>query len=241
MDTLRGATLPAGPPRAGAAVLVLALAGAWRARRRAVGWVLAATVALYVARIFGFLPIPLAGVPVLGSISFVKYCFPLYLALALLAGLALDPVASDVRRERGRSSGRGLAVAGLAAIVAELAWLGVVARPPRLDPWAPAPWVESLRALDAAAPGRLSGPVSLAPPLVSGVLGLRDLRAIDVLTPRTGYEFVSQVVAPSEGLTWILADPGPLAAATAPGPASPWCLISPRWPTARCPPPRWVR
>ena len=231
----------AGPPRAGAAVLVLALAGAWRARRRAVGWVLAATVALYVARIFGFLPIPLAGVPVLGSISFVKYCFPLYLALALLAGLALDPVASgasDVRRERGRSSGRGLAAAGLAAIVAELAWLGVVPRPPRLDPWAPAPWVESLRALDAAASGRVSGPVSIAPPLVSGVLGLRDLRAIDVLTPRTGYEFVSQVVAPSEGLTWILADPDPLAAATAPGAAAAdlrWILSRDDLPADRLP------
>jgi hypothetical protein len=61
--------------------------------------------------------------------------------------------------------------------------------------------------------------VALAPPLVSAVLGLRDLRAIDVLTPRAGYEFVSQVVAPSEGLTWILADPDPLTAATAPGAA----------------------
>ncbi|MBM4245613.1 MAG: YfhO family protein [Deltaproteobacteria bacterium] len=207
----------AGPPRAGLVVLALAVAGAWRARRRAVGWVLAATVVLYVARIFGFLPVRLAGVPVLGSISYVKYCFPLYLALALLAGLALDPVAGGERR-RGRRA-RAAALAGLCAVVAELAWLGIVPRPPRLDPYAPAPWVESLRALDAATPGRASGPVALAPPLVSGVLGLRDLRAIDVLTPRVGYEFVSQLVAPSEGLTWILADPDPLAAATAPGAA----------------------
>lgn len=228
----------AGPPRAGFVVLALALVGAWRARHRAVGWVLAATVVLYVARIFGFLAIPLAGVPVLGAISFVKYCFPLYLALALLAGLALDPVASGERRERGRSRGRGLAVAGLAAIVAELGWLGMVPRPPRLDPYAPAPWVESLRALDAATPGRVSGPVSLAPPLISGVLGFRDLRAIDVLTPRTGYEFVSQVVAPSEGLTWILADPDPLAAATAPGAAAAdlrWVLSRDDLPADRLP------
>ena len=210
----------AGPPRAGIAVLALAAAGAWHMRRRALGWVLAATVVLYVARIFGLLPVPLAGIPVLGSISFVKYCFPLYLALALLAGLALDPVSAGDGRRRPRPSGQSaIAVAGLCAVVLELVVLGVVPRPPRLDPYAPAPWVERLRALDAATPGRVSGPVALAPPLVSAVLGLRDLRAIDVLTPRTGYEFVSQVVAPSEGLTWILADPDPLTAATAPGAA----------------------
>lgn len=227
-----------GPPRAGFAVLGLALIGAWRMRRRAVGWALAATVALYVARIFGFLPVPLGGVPVLGSISFVKYCFPLYLALALLAGLALDPDPAVDAGRGGRVRRANLAVAGLVAIVAELAWLGMVPRPPRLDPYAPAPWAESLRALDAAAPGRMSGPVALAPPLVSGVLGFRDLRAIDVLTPRTGYEFVSQVVAPSEGLTWILADPDPLTAATAPGAAAAdlrWILSRDDLPAERLP------
>ncbi|MEW6270102.1 MAG: YfhO family protein, partial [Thermodesulfobacteriota bacterium] len=90
-------------------------------------------------------------------------------------------------------------------------------RPPRVDPYRPAPWVDALRGLVAQAGGRISGPVALAPPLVSSVLGFRDLRAIDVLTPRDGWEFVSQLVAPSEGVVWILADPDPLVAATSPG------------------------
>ena len=75
--------------------------------------------------------------------------------------------------------------------------------------------------------------------LVDQSIGLvRDLRAIDVLTPRTGYEFVSQVVAPSEGLTWILADPDPLAAATAPGAAAAdlrWILSRDDLPADRLP------
>jgi len=195
------------PPHAGLVVLALAAAGAWRARRSALGWILAATVVLYVARIFGLLPVSLAGIPVLGSVSWVKYCFPLYLALALLVALALEP----------HPRARWLPVIGAVAIAAELLWLAPRDRPPRLDPYAPAPWVTALRALQGGAPGRITGPVGLAPPLVSNALGFRDVRAIDVLTPRLGYELVSQIVAPSEGLTWILADPDPLVAATAPG------------------------
>jgi len=195
------------PPHAGVVVLALAALGVWRARRTTLGWALAATAALWAARVFGLVPVSLAGIPVLGSVSFVKYCFPLYLALALLVALALAPA----RRARW------LPVAGALAVAAELLILAPRDRPPRLDPYAPAPWVTALRELDAAAPGRITGPVSLAPPLVSGALGFRDLRAIDVLTPRLGYELVSHLVAPSEGVTWILADPDPLVAATAPG------------------------
>jgi hypothetical protein len=227
----------AGPPRAGLVVLVLAVIGVIRTRHRAVGWVLAATVVLSAARMFGLLPGSFAGVPIIGAISFVKYCFPLYLALALLTGLALDPVPTSATT-RDRTRGGVLALGGLAAVVVELAWLGMVPRPPRLDTYAPAPWIEHLRALDATTPGRVSGSVALAPPLVSAALGLRDLRAIDVLTPRIGYEFVSQVVAPSEGLTWILADPDPLAAATAPGAAAAdlrWIVAPDDLPAGRLP------
>lgn len=215
-----GAAVLAGPPHAGVVVLLLACVGTWRARRRAVTWALLATVVLYLARIFGALPIPLAGVPILGSVSFVKYCFPLYLALVLLAALALAPGAARGAGPRlPKRAGLG-ACLGALAIVAELLWLGARPRPLRLDPYAPAPYVKALRTLAATTPGRISGPVDLAPPLVSAVLGFRDLRAIDVLTPRDGYDFVSQVVAPSEGITWILADPDPLLAATAPGAAA---------------------
>ncbi len=185
-------------------VLVLAAIGAVRARRRAVGWVLAATVVLSAARMFGFVPLP----------------SPAYRSWARSASSSIASRSTSRWRcwrgwrstvqpsagARAPASSGMLALAGLVAVVAELAWLGTVPRPPRLDPYAPAPWVERLQSLDATTPGRLSGPVALAPPLISA-LGLRDLRAIDVLTPRIGYEFVSQVVAPSEGLTWILADP----------------------------------
>jgi MYXO-CTERM domain-containing protein len=208
----------AGPPHAGATVLLLALLGAWRARRRAITWVLVGTAFLYLTRIFGLVPVRLAGLPVLGAVSFVKYCFPLYLALALLAALALDPGGVAPRGAGARArSGSATAVAGALAIAGELLWLGLRPHPPRIDPYAAAPYVSALRALVDQSGGRISGPVSLAPPLVSAVLGFRDLRAIDVLTPRQGYDFVAQQVASSEGITWILADPDPLIAATAPG------------------------
>jgi hypothetical protein len=202
-----GASRP-GLPHAGAGVLALAACGAWSARRRRLVWALVLTVALYLARVHGLLPIPLAGVPLLGSVSLVKYCFPLYLALALLAGLGAEAIG------RGRRA-RGWIVAAL--VVGELLWAARRERPLRVPLYEPAPYVSALRGLRDLRPGRISGPIDLAPPLISGALGFRDLRAIDVLTPGATWETVGGLIAPSQGVTWILADPEPLLAATSPG------------------------
>ena len=220
-----------GLPHAGAVVLVAAAVGLWRARRRRLAWALAATIALELAKVHGLLPLRLSGVPLLGSVNYVKYSFPLYLALALLAGLGASPArASRALTETALRRRRWAWLVG-AAVVAELLWLAPRRRPERVPPYAPAPWVDALRDLVAARPGRIAGPVEIAPPLVSGALGFRDLRAIDVLTPRATWEFVSSLVAPSQGLTWILADPDPLLAAT--GPGAP--LADLRWVLAREP------
>ncbi len=196
---------PRGLPYAGLTVIMGAALGFWSTR---VSWLtraLALTVLLEVLRIHGVLPVPLGAVPVLGSINFVKYCFPLYLALALLLGRGVDGARAPV----------GAVV--LLLVIAEMIWLVPRTWAERVDTYAPAPWVGELRQLVDERPGRLSGPVDLAPPLVSGALGLRDLRSIDVLTPRDTYDFVSRLIAPSRGVTWILADPDPLLAATGPG------------------------
>jgi hypothetical protein len=230
-----GATSAAGLPWVGTGVLVAAVAGLARARRRPLAWALAATSAILLARIHGLLPIPLAGVPVAGSIQLVKYCFPLYLGLALLAGLAF-PSARTGGGSPGLAPGGvrarpALVSLAAVAIVAELAWNCDRPRPRRVPLYAPAPWVEALRTLDRERPGRIAGPVDLAPPLVSAALGFRDLRSIDVLTPGDSWRSVQELVAPSRGVTWVTADPAPLLAATAPGAA----VADLRWILAREP------
>lgn len=198
-------TNPPGLPYAGLTVIMGAALGFWSSRESWLTRALAFTVLVEVLRIHGLLPIPLGKVPVLGSINYVKYCFPLYLALALLVGRAIDrlPIA--------------LGVVGLVLVIAEMLWLVPRGWAERVDLYAPAPWTAELERFVRARPGRLSGPVSLAPPLVSSAMGFRDLRSIDVLTPRDTYDFVGRLVSPSQGLTWILADPDPLLAATGPG------------------------
>jgi hypothetical protein len=86
-----------------------------------------------------------------------------------------------------------------------------------VDLFAPVPYVQALRRLTHDRAGRISGPIDLLPPLVSNASGFRDLRSINVLTPADTYEFVSELVAPSQGVTWILADPDPLLVATSAG------------------------
>ena len=212
-----GAWLEPSLPHAGLIPLALALLGLVWARRRPLAWALAATIAFYVARVhFGSFAW-LGGLPLLRSVSFVKYCFPLYLAVALLAGLAT-------------SRARWAAVL-LAFMAAELLLLVPRGLPERVDPFAPAPYVEVLRSFESERPGRISGAVELMPPLVSNALGFMDLRAINVLTPQPTYDFVSRLVAPSEGLIWILADPDPLLVATSPGAD----LANVRWVLARTP------
>lgn len=194
-----------GLPYAGLAVILGAALGFWATRGSTFTWVLGLTVVLEIARIHGLFPLALDAVPVLGSINYVKYCFPLYLALALLLARGVDAMPAPI----------GVAI--LVLVTAELVWLAPRGWAERVDPYAPAPWTNALRRLDEQRPGRMSGAVELAPPLVSSALGFRDLRSIDVLTPRDTYDFVSRLISPSRGVTWILADPDPLLAATGPG------------------------
>jgi len=215
-------------PHAGATVLLAAAAGLLRARRRRIAWALAATVALYLTKIYLGSPAWLGRLPPFSAVSYVKYCFPLYLALALLAAMGVDG-GDAARSSAGRRDGparrerpavrspawaQGLLVAGIAA---ELLWLAPHRHPLRVDPYQAAPYLDALRALERERPGRIAGPVELLPPLVSNAAGFRDLRAIDVLTPDETYDFVTELVAPSEGITWVLADLDPLLVATAPG------------------------
>jgi hypothetical protein len=201
------------PPYAGAIVLLCALLGVWRRRRTWLGWALGATVAFYLLKVFGALPFSLSSVPLFASVNFVKYCFPLYLGLGLLAGFGLTTGAGS---DGARWPARGAATVAVLLLAAELCWLARRERPPRLEPYRAASYVDALRGLVRGAPGRISGPVDLMPPLVSAAVGFRDLRAIDVLTPGATYDFVTRFVAPSQGLTWVLADASPLLVATAP-------------------------
>lgn len=210
----QGAWLAPALPHAGLTALFLATVGLWAERRRALAWALALSVALYLARIFSDDSTFLASLPVVRSISFVKYCFPLYLAIALLAGLGVTALRH-----------RWLAVLCLGA---ELVWLVPRPHPPRVDAFEPAPYVGALERLDALAgspghrgdgagrSGRIAGPFDLLPPLVSNAVGFADLRAIDVLTPGQTWNFVTRLISPSRGLTWILSDLDPLLVATAP-------------------------
>jgi hypothetical protein len=213
-------------PHAGAAVLLLAVVGLWRARRRLLAWAIAATIGLYLVKIHLGAPGLVGRLPLLSAVSFVKYCFPLYLGLAVLAGFGIDGAsASWSSRARGeRPVGRWrtpavLQAACVVAIALELWALAPHRHPLRVDPLAPAPYIDALRVLEGERPGRVAGPVELMPPLVSNALGFSDLRAINVLTPDDTYDFVTELVAPSEGITWILADLDPLLVATAPGSA----------------------
>jgi hypothetical protein len=198
-------SVPIGLPWLGVSVLALAAWGVLRGYREALVLVWLATVVIYLARIFGGLPLPLSDVPLLGSVQWIKYSFPLYLACGMLAARGMEALPT---------SGRLLACLLLSV---EMFLLVPQAWPVRTNPYAPAPWVTTLRELNRDTPGRISGAVSLAPPLVSGALGFRDLRSIDVLTPARTWEFVQRTIAPSEGITWVLADPDPLLVATGAG------------------------
>lgn len=196
---------PAGLPYAGLTVLAGAGFGFWATRMSWLTRALAVTIALELLRVHGLFPVPLGALPIVGSINFVKYCFPLYLALALLVGRGLQALPMPA------------AAVGLVVVAAELLWLVPRDWAERVAPYAAAPWTSELARLEDDRSGRISGPFRLAPPLVSAALGFRDLRSIDVLTPRDTYDFVSRLVAPSQGMTWILADPEPILAATGPG------------------------
>jgi len=101
----------------------------------------------------------------------------------------------------------------LVAVILELRALAPVHHPPRLEPYAPPPYVEFLRAAPA---GRVLADGSLMPPLTSGAAGLHDLRAIDVLTPGATYAFFTRLVSFCASIIHFTVDPDLPLAATAP-------------------------
>lgn len=215
-----GQAISAALPYAGLVTTALALSALLRRGRDSFAWALCGSVAFYLLATHGPGLGPLARLPLVRQIQFVKYSFPFHLALALLAGLGVDALATPERR----------ALAAL-AVAAELALLVPRPHPPRADPLEPAPYARVLRSLERERPGRIAGPFDLLPPLVSSALGFPDLRSIDVLTPARSYDFVTRLVSPSRGLTWILADLDPLLVATAPAAD----LADVRWVLARRP------
>lgn len=110
--------------------------------------------------------------------------------------------------------GRSAVASCLAAIVVVELWtFAPHAHPPRRDPYRPAAFVEYLR---AAGPGRVIADADLLVPLTSGAAGLRDLRAIDVLTPATSYAFFMRLVSFCDRVIHFTVDPDVSLAATAP-------------------------
>ena len=114
-------------------MLVCRMSGWIRGRDQRLAWALGGTALFFLLRIFGLLPVSLAGVPVAGAIQFVKYCFPLYLALVLLAARGVT------------GAGRGAVGLALVCLSLEMLFLLPRAWPERVDAWRPAAWVEALR------------------------------------------------------------------------------------------------
>ncbi|HEY2386752.1 MAG TPA: hypothetical protein VGK30_07300, partial [Candidatus Binatia bacterium] len=112
-----------------------------------------------------------------------------------------------------RAAGSVAALLLLGAVVLELRALAPVQHPPRVEPYRPPPYVEFLRAAPA---GRVLADGSLMPPLTSAAAGLRDVRAIDVLTPGTTYAFFTRLVSFCARIIHFTVDPDLPVAATAP-------------------------
>ncbi len=98
-------------------------------------------------------------------------------------------------------------------VVTELWSFAPHAHPPRRDPYRAPAFVEFLR---NAVPGRVIADHDLLVPLTSAVVGLRDLRAIDVLTPATSYAFFTRLVSFCDRVIHFTVDPDVRLAATAP-------------------------
>ena len=146
----------------------------------------------------------------------------LTVVLPVLVGVGALLVVSRRYRVTGGLSAALLAV----AVVLELRALAPSIHPPRLDPYRAPPYVEFLR---SAAPGRVVADATLMPPLTSGAVGLRDLRAIDVLTPGATYAFFTRLVSFCARVIHFTADPDLPVAATAPA----IDLVGVRWIVSR--------
>ncbi len=149
-----------------------------------------------------------------------RMAWPAVLATMLLAIAALW---------RGGAIGRRTVAHAFSVLVlAELWMMAPKHHPPRLDPYRPPAFVTFLR---GAAPGRIIADPDLAVPLTSAAAGLRDVRAIDVLTPGSYYAFFTRLVSFCDRVIHFTVDPDVTLAATAPA----LDLVGVRWVATRRP------
>ncbi|MBI3769307.1 MAG: hypothetical protein HY271_12575 [Deltaproteobacteria bacterium] len=209
------------PPAIGVVATMLAVLGvvAGRSPLRGVARFFALWSALVLLRNAGLFGHEwMTAVPVVRGIFFLKYTFTAAFGLAVVAAIGLDAVAHGLVRPPAWPGGRRLGAAPTAILLAasvvfELRLLAPAVHPPRLDPYRPPPYVEFLR---AAPRGRILAADALMPPLTSAAAGLRDLRAIDVLTPGTTYAFFTRLVSFCSRIIHFTVDPDLPVAATAP-------------------------
>lgn len=137
--------------------------------------------------------------------------FPMHTSgsLAFLAGFTLTTV---LWAARWLTRGHVAVLFGL-LVATELWSFAPHHHPPRRDPYRAPAFVEFLR--DAPS-GRVIADPDLLVPLTSAAAGLRDVRAIDVLTPGAYYAFFTRLVSFCDRVIHFTVDPDIVLAATAP-------------------------
>ena len=220
---------------AGLSVLLLAVFGAisaWRGKSAGRGpfLLLSGTVVVELAKIFGFPGFAILGsLPLFELVWWVKYCAPLFLALALLAGFG----AGALTAMSGRKSSEFAAVVILALVWGELTLLRPGPHAAPHDPLTPAPYVQYLQKQQALAPDKyLCGIGTAFMPMTATAFHLKDIRMEDTLIDgdqyKTLYEGFSAPKAPRYsmfmtldtldrrrleilrklGVRWLVAEPG---------------------------------
>jgi hypothetical protein len=141
------------------------------------------------AKIFGFPGSNLLGsIPVFELVWWVKYCAPLFLALALLAGLGLE---SLVPRKWPL-----FAVVGLLVVWGELTALRPGPHPAPHNPLTPAPYITWLEARQAEEPDAfLCGVGKALMPMTATAFHLKDIRMEDTLIDRDQYRILFEGIS----------------------------------------------
>ncbi len=134
-------------------------------------------------------------------------------ALLGSAGVAAALILAVALWHGERLGGRALGIVLAVLVLSELRWFAPSQHPPRVDPYRAPAYVEFLR---GAPPGRVIADPDLMVPLTSAAAGLRDLRAIDVLTPGSYYAFFMRLVSFCDRVIHFTVDPDLALAATAP-------------------------
>lgn len=156
----------------------------------------------------------LVGIGMLAFAAVTSTAVPTFVGNASAAAALFAAVGLVTALWRFGAIGRGAAGLALGVLVVVELWsFAPHAHPPRRDPYRPPAFVEYLHGAGA---GRIIADADLLVPLTSGAAGLRDLRAIDVLTPRASYAFFTRLVSFCDRVIHFTVDPDVSLAATAP-------------------------